>query len=166
MLISLTACRRRQEAKGAALAGLSFASRLPQLRSPNLLLDGDECVLGLMAKHLLDRGEVPIFFWGQHYGFSTVETLAGAAFFGAFGVGAVQLKLAMLTLWTLGVLFLFSALAAIVTVRQAFWIACVFLFAPAWAVWSMKARGGYLTSFTASAALLWLVVSHERRDRV
>ena len=97
-----------------ALVAVSFASRVPQLRSPNLLLDGDECVLGLMAKHLLESREFPIFFWGQHYGLSTIEALAGALFFRAFGVGAVPLKLAMLTLWTTGVLFLFGAWSAIV----------------------------------------------------
>ena len=149
-----------------ALVAVSFASRVPQLRSPNLLLDGDECVLGLMAKHLLEGREVPIFFWGQHYGLSTIEALAGALFFGAFGVGAVPLKLAMLTLWTTGVLFLFGAWSAIVGHRRAFWISCVFVLTPAWAVWSMKARGGYLTSFTAAAALLWLVIPQRRRDSV
>jgi hypothetical protein len=35
-----------------ALAAISVVSRLPQLQSPNLLVDGDECVLGLMAKHV------------------------------------------------------------------------------------------------------------------
>ncbi len=148
----------------AALAAVSLAARVPQLRSPNLLLDGDECVLGLMAKHLLEARDVPLFFWGQRYGLSSIEALAGATFFATLGTSAVALKLAMLTLWTIGVLFLFLALSAIVTAPRAFWIACVFLVSPAWAVWSMKARGGYLTSFAASAALLWLVVDSRRRE--
>jgi len=61
----------------AALVAISVASRLPQLRSPNLLVDGDESVLGLMAKHLAQRKEFPIFFYGQHYAFSPVEAAAG-----------------------------------------------------------------------------------------
>jgi hypothetical protein len=41
-----------------ALAAICALSRLPQLRSPNLLADGDECVLGLMAKHVAQGKEL------------------------------------------------------------------------------------------------------------
>ena len=44
-----------------ALAAISAVSRLPQLLSPNLLLDGDECTLGLMARHVAQGKEFPIF---------------------------------------------------------------------------------------------------------
>ena len=141
-----------------ALAAISLVSRLPQLLSPNLLVDGDEAVLGLMAKHVAQGKEFPIFFYGQHYGLSSVEAAAGALGFVVFGTGAVPLKLAMLALWTLGVLFLFLAQSRLLGASRSFWITVVFLLNPAWAVWSMKARGGYITSFTATAALLWLLV--------
>jgi hypothetical protein len=147
----------------AALVAVSLVSRLPQLLSPNLLADGDECILGLMAKHALDGTEVPIFFWGQRYGLSTVEAGAAAIAFALSHVGALPLKIAMLILWTAGVLFLYLALAKPLGARRSFWITVVFVLTPAWAVWSMKARGGYLTSFTSAAALLWLIV--QDRDR-
>jgi hypothetical protein len=150
----------------AALALISLVSRLPQLRSPNLLVDGDECVLGLMAKHLAQGKEFPIFFYGQHYGLSSVEAAAGALSFVGFGVGALPLKLAMLALWTLGVIFLFLAQSKLLGATRSFWITVVFLLNPAWAVWSMKARGGYLTAFTATAALLWLLVQGRERESV
>ena len=66
-----------------ALAAISVVSRLPQLRSPNLLVDGDECVLGLMAKHVAQGKEFPVFFYGQHYALETVEAGAGALGFRA-----------------------------------------------------------------------------------
>ena len=146
-----------------ALAALSVVSRLPQLRSPNLLLDGDECVLGLMAKHVSQGRELPIFFYGQHYGFSTVEAGAGALAFLMFGTSAAALKSAMLALWTLGVLFLFLALARRLGTGPSFAIAAVFVLTPAWAVWSMKARGGYLTAFAATAVLMWLLAAGRGR---
>jgi len=149
-----------------ALAALAFVSRLPQLLSPNLLVDGDESVLGLMAKHFAAGREVPLFFWGQRYGFSTVEAGLAAAAFKIAGVGPLPLKLAMLALWTVGVLFLFLALARMIGERRAFWTIAVLILTPAWAVWSMKARGGYLTAFTASAALLWILVQPRERDTV
>src|ERR1700736_1205117 len=92
--------RRRIWTYLVALAAISVVSRLPQLLSPNLLLDGDECTLGLMAKHVAQGRELPIFFYGQHYGFSSVEAAAGALSFVIFGTGALPLKLAMLALWT------------------------------------------------------------------
>src|SRR5580704_17943280 len=156
--------RRRLWAYLVALAAISLVSRLPQLLSPNLLLDGDECTLGLMAKHLAQGREFPIFFYGQHYGFSSVEAAAGAVGFVIFGTGALTLKLSMLALWTIGVLFLFLAQSRLLGASRSFWITTVFLLNPAWAVWSMKARGGYLTSFTATAALLWLLVQDRERQ--
>jgi hypothetical protein len=63
-----------------ALAAMSIVSRLPQLRSPNLLVDGDECVLGLMAKHVAQGKELPIFFYGQHYALSSVGAAGRWAF--------------------------------------------------------------------------------------
>ena len=147
-----------------ALAAIAVVSRLPQLSSPHLLLDGDECVLGLMSKHFLEHREMPLFFWGQRYGLSTLEASAGAASFALFGVGPVPLKIAMLTLWIVGVLFVFLALARTVGKTRGFWITCVLLVTPAWAVWSMKARGGYLTAFVAAAVLAWLLARDDEQS--
>jgi hypothetical protein len=136
-----------------ALILISVASRLPQVRSPNLLVDGDECVLGLMAKHLAQGKDVPVFFYGQHYALATVDAAVGAAAFLMFGVGALPLKLSMLALWTVGVLFVFLAQSRLLGPTRSFWITTLLIVNPAWAAWSMKAGGGYLTSFTASAAV-------------
>jgi len=140
-----------------ALAALAFVSRLPQLLSPHLLVDGDESVLGLMAKHFAQHGEFPLFFWGQRYGLATVEAGAAAVAFRVAGVGPVPLKIAMLALWTIGVLCFFAALARTIGERAAFWSAALLILMPAWAVWSMKARGGYLTAFAAMSLLMWIL---------
>src|SRR4051812_19940176 len=148
------------------LAALSVLSRLPQLRSPNMLVDGDESVLGLMAKHVSTGRSFPIFFYGQHYAFEPVETVPAAISFLAFGVSPLSLKAAMLALWTVGVLFLFLALAKRVGAATGFLIAAVLIVHPAWAAWSMKAGGGYLTAFVASSALAWLLAQDAERDGV
>lgn len=145
----------------AALIALSVASRLPQLQSPNLLADGDECTLGLMAKHVAEGKEFPLFFYGQHYAFSPVEETAGAVAFALFGVGAVPLKAAALALWTVGIVFFFLALSNVIGEARSFAATAVLVLNPVWAAWSMKAGGGYLTAFTASAILVWLLL----RDR-
>jgi len=150
----------------AALVVLAALSRLPQLLSPNLLLDGDECTLGLMAKHVAQFKALPIFFYGQHYGFSTIEAGVGAVGIALFGTGPIQLKVAMLALWIVGIVFLFLAASTFVGRPRAFWIGVVLLLTPAWAVWSMKARGGYLTAFVASSAIAWILVQDRERDSI
>ncbi len=117
-----------------------------------------------MAKHVAQGKEFPIFFYGQHYAFSPVETVAGALSFLIAGVGAVPLKLAGLALWTLGIVFLFLAQSSLLGAARGFWIAAILVLNPAWAVWSMRDGGGYLTSFAASAALVWLLVQDRERE--
>ncbi len=148
------------------LVAICAVSRLPQLRSPNLLADGDECVLGLMAKHVLQGKEFPMFFYGQHYAFSPVETVVSALAFLVAGVGGTSLKVAGLTLWTLGVVFLFMALSRVLSAARSFWIAVIFVLNPAWAVWSMRMGGGYLTAFAASSMLVWLILGERDRETV
>ena len=129
-----------------ALLALSLLSRLPQLLGPRLFLDGDEATLGLMAKALADGRELPVFFWGQRYGFSLIEAAAGALAFRVAGVSAFGLKLSMLGLWAAGLLCLFFAQARLMGARRGFWLAALLMLTPGWAVWSMKARGGYRRS--------------------
>lgn len=147
-----------------------LVTRLPQLWSPDLLLDGDEAVLALMAKHLAAGQSFPIFFYGQTYGFALLEAAAGAAMFTLCGPQAWALKLAMLALWSTGIACYFLALRELVphSRRWPFVIALLLVTSPAWAVWSMKARGGYLTAFLLSSLITWLVLHRDwhRRGRV
>src|SRR5690349_25008108 len=97
----------------AALAIVTLVSRLPQLLSPNLLLEGDECILGLMGMHLAQGREFPIFFYGQKYGLSIVEAPVAAVSFILFGTGALPLKIAILAIWIAGITFYFLTFARV-----------------------------------------------------
>ncbi len=111
-----------------------------------------------MAKHVVQGKEFPIFFYGQHYAFSPVETVVSALGFLTAGVGATQLKVAGLALWTVGIVFLCLALSRLLGAARGFWIAVVLVLNPAWSVWSMRMGGGYLTAFAASSVLVWLLL--------
>jgi hypothetical protein len=111
-----------------------------------------------MAKHVAGGKEFPVFFYGQNYGLASIEAAAGALGFVIFGSGPLPLKLAMLGLWSAGIGFYFLAFSELVGRRRSFWITSVLVLMPAWAVWSMKARGGYITSFTTTGALLYLLI--------
>ena len=140
-----------------ALIAIGVGSRLPQLLSPNLLLDGDECILGLMAKHVSEGREFPIFFYGQAYGLAVVEAPAAALSFLIFGVGVLPLKVAILAIWLAGIVFYFLAFARPLGYTRSFCVTLLLLLMPAWAVSSMKAWSGYVTGFTTLAILLYVV---------
>ena len=97
----------------AVLAAVAAAARLPQLLSANLLLDGDECIVGLMGVHVLHGHPLPFFMYGQRYGLAIVETPLLAASFALLGVGAVPLKLAMLALWIAGLIAYFRGFSRV-----------------------------------------------------
>jgi hypothetical protein len=147
-----------------AIIAVCILTRLPQLFSPNLVLDEDECVVGLMAKHLAEGKGVSAFFWGQAYGFSLIETSIIAVFYRLLGFGDIAVKLAMLSLFIAGVVFFYKAIASLSSSR---WlpliVAMLFICNPAWAEWSMKARGGYLSAFLLNGIFLWLLFRKDKK---
>jgi hypothetical protein len=150
----------------AALAAVSLVARLPQLLSPNLLLEGDECILGLMAMHVASGREFPVFFYGQKYGLSIVEAPAAALSFVIFGAGAVPLKLAMLAIWIVGISFCFLAFSRPLGTTRSFWITLLLVVMPAWAAASMKAWSGYITAFSATAVVIHLITRNDNRSSI
>ncbi|MCB0698193.1 MAG: hypothetical protein KDC11_00005, partial [Chitinophagaceae bacterium] len=131
---------------------LSLASRIPALIRPELVLDGDECVLATMAKHAYQAKELPIYFWGQNYGFSLIEILFVLPFYAVIGINTLSVKLGMAVLWSLGNVFFYKTLTGINKENKALAIilTLILITTPAWAEWSIKARGGYITAFTLS----------------
>ena len=144
-----------------AFLGLA-AVRVPYLLSPGRILDGDEAILGLMAKHLADLSDFSVFFWGQSYGFSLLETLPSAVAFRIFGAGSIVLSLTMFCLFLWGI-WLYEGGFRKLTGNRA-WSRSLALglgFLPVWIVWSFKARGGYLTAFLLGGLLLRLLTSKD-----
>ena len=139
------------------LAVVSVAVRLPQLLSANLLLEGDECIVGLMGLHILRRHEFPFFMYGQRYGLAIAEAPAAAIAFALSGAGAVPLKLAILALWITGLAFYFLGFSRVLGAARSFWLTLLLSVMPAWATTSMKAWSGYVTAFTLAGVAIWLV---------
>ncbi len=141
------------------LITICFISRVPQLVSPNLVLDGDECILALMAKHQFTGKDIVFFSYGQQYGFSLIESSVIALYYALFHAGDIAVKLAMLTMWVSGTVFLYKALVNINTGGkwQPLFIILLFVLCPSMAVWSMKAWAGYLTSFLLSTIAIFLL---------
>jgi hypothetical protein len=129
--------------------------RIPQLTSDNLLPDQDECVLGMMANHFLKGQNFPLFFYGQHYGLSTLEVLLIAPFIKLFGISTIAIKLPMLLLYMAAITFLFLWIRNNLGLSYAFLITLFFAAEPTWLTWAMKARGGYLSALFIGFYLLY-----------
>ncbi len=147
----------------AVLTVVAIAARLPQLLSPNLLAEGDECLVGLMGMHVAQGHDFPLFFYGQRYGLALVEASAAALSFAIFGVGPVALKAAILAVWIVGALLYFAAFARVLGTARSFWITLLLVLMPAWGVTSMKAWSGYVTSFAATGLVIALLTAAEAR---
>jgi len=91
----------------AAVLLLAMAVRGVILFTGQRHLRSDEAVVGLMAKHIVTRGERPIFMYGQAYGggHAMVAYVAAAIFavFGrtAIGLTAISAAVSILNVWLL-----------------------------------------------------------------
>jgi Dolichyl-phosphate-mannose-protein mannosyltransferase len=144
----------------AAVVGL--AMRVAVWRSDLGVLDGDEAVWGLMAKHVLD-GQFAAFYWGQAYG-GTIEVFLTAPVVAVAGLSTVAIRVVPLALtavaavlvWRIG-LRLFDPQRALIAAAL-FWVWMPFL------VWkSIRAHGFYGSGLVLSALVLLLVLRLEER---
>ncbi len=85
---------------------LALVLRLGLLFSGQRYVDGDDAVVGMMAKHILTRGERPLFYYGQPYGGGhAIEAYLASLFYLLFGFSSITLKLVPL-IFSLGIIAL------------------------------------------------------------
>src|SRR5579872_2828218 len=142
----------------AACVLVGLALRLAVIASPLGEIDGDEAVVGLMARHIAFLGERPVFYWGQPY-LGSLEAFTAAPLFKLFDSSTLLLKLVP-TAYSLGFLALSALLARqLFGVGPALATAAYLALAPSmWAVWSTKARGGYAEVLFLGEALLLVTI--------
>src|SRR5690348_13152729 len=121
----------------ALLIGLGL--RLAVIASPLGEIDGDEAVVGLMARHIAFLDERPVFYWGQPY-LGSLEAFTAAPFFKLFDSSTALLKLVP-TAYSLGFLALSAVFARRLFGIQAGLATAAYLAIPPamWAAWSTKA---------------------------
>lgn len=137
-----------------AVTGILYSAILLTSQSH---VDGDEAVIGVMARHILANGERPIFFYGQTYGGGgAVEAYLAVIPFLLFGESSISLKLVA---WAM-------SMAALVVV----YVFTVRYFGPGISLlsvtflavatplveWHTKMRGGY-AGLPLFVSLLWWV---------
>lgn len=147
----------------AAVVGIAF--RAWMLMSPIGLLDSDEAIVGLMARHML-KGDWPVFFWGQPYG-GPHEAFLAAGVFAVAGSSVLALKLVPATL---------SAVAAVLTWRigrrtvgepaAAIGASLMWVWPMSFVWWSIKAVGFYQVGFVAGLGVVLLALRLKERGSV
>lgn len=138
---------------------IGLGSRLYFKDSNVFFFDGDEAIVGLMALDVLD-GSFPIYFYGQNYGMSIVEACFIALGVIFWGTSMLAIKLPMLAMWLCSIYILGLVFEELLGHKKwwAFLFVTIILLSPTWLVWSMKARGGYLSSFFLSTLIVYFLV--------
>ena len=155
--------RRTFELGLAGLIVVGLGLRLGIIFGPLGEIDGDEAVVGLMARHIAFLGERPVFYWGQPY-LGSLEAFSAAPLFRLFDSSTLLLKLVP-TAYSLGFLALSAILArSLFGLGAGLATAAYMALPPAmWAVWSTKARGGYAELLFLGEALLLVTLILVRR---
>ncbi|MGH7858246.1 MAG: hypothetical protein ACREQY_13060, partial [Candidatus Binatia bacterium] len=140
---------------GLCLAGLAY--RLVFVFDQVGRIDGDNAVVGLMARHILE-GRHYVFFWGQHY-LGTLEPYSIAAAGALFGLNDLVLRGVPLiygALYMASFYWLGRSLGDERTGRAT--LAAAALCPPLLAVWSSSPRGGYPEALFLGQAVLLLAL--------
>jgi MFS family permease len=118
--------------------------RLDFMRAVGFCIDGDEAIVGLMGKHILEGRGVPVFYYGQHY-MGSLEAIFASVSFALFGVSSFSLQLVPLVFSLLLIVLTFALGRSLMSARAGFVAAALMAVAPpALLVWSSKARGGFI----------------------
>lgn len=141
-----------------AISLLGLALRLQMQHLMNWSIDSDEAIVGLMGKHIVEGGDIPTFYYGQHY-MGSLEPLLAAYLFKFFGISVYALRAVPLFFYLLlfPLIYLFGlAINNKVTAR----IATILLaLSPmSFIEWSFRARGGFIEIVFLSFLALYLTV--------
>ncbi len=129
-------------------------------------VDSDEAVVGMMAKHIIERGERPIYFYGQNYGGGgALEAYLAAIPFSAFGVSSISFKLVPLAIYLGLIVTVFAFCLAHCGPRVAVLAGALVAFAVPGIEAGLKARGGHIESALFSILLAHFLLRILERDR-
>jgi hypothetical protein len=139
--------------------------RFDFLFAAQFVLDGDEAIVGLMAKHIVDGAPVPIFYYGQHY-MGSLEAILVSGLFSIFGVSSAAVKFVPF-LFSLALVPLVYRLAREVTGEFGARAATVLIAVPPspLVIWSSMARGGFIELVVIGAGALLMACRWLKKEQ-
>ncbi len=137
---------------------VALAVRLDFMRAVQFAIDGDEAIVGLMGRHILEGKGVPVFYYGQHY-MGSLEAIMASCSFLLFGSTPFALQLVPLV-WSVALVPLVYVIGRSLKSRWAGLVAAALtaLPPPALIVWSSKARGGFIEIVVLGTLALYLTM--------
>jgi len=134
----------------------AFVLRFDFMRGAHYVIDGDEAIVGLMAKHILSGERIPTFYYGQSY-MGSLEAIFAAGAFAMFGISGFVLQCVPLAFGLILVPLVFL-LGRECSGRTSAWIATALTAVPpvGLLLWSAKARGGFIEIVVIGAVVLLL----------
>ncbi|MFN8392427.1 MAG: hypothetical protein U0136_19195 [Bdellovibrionota bacterium] len=148
-----------------SLMVVGLIARLDFLLPNNFVIDADEAIVGLMAKHILEGHPIPVFYYGQNY-MGSFEPILVSILFKFFGVSNVALK-AVPLIFSLLLIPLAYSIGRHLGGKQTARFAAVLMTIPpaALTIWSAKARGGFIELvFIGALATLVCIRWLKQRD--
>jgi 4-amino-4-deoxy-L-arabinose transferase-like glycosyltransferase len=141
-------------------------SRFSILLNAQNHVHSDEAIIGLMARHILELKDFPVYFYGEPYnGGAAMEAYMTAPLFYFLGTGVKPLKLTIVLMSVCSWIF-FYALVKRFWNRRIAWIAsALFAFAPTLLPWHFQVRGGYGEYHLFMFAILYTTFSLAEEDR-
>lgn len=124
----------------------------------------DTATVGLMAVNILEKGERPLFFYGQRY-FGALEAYLAALIFLVFGVSEISLSMAPILCslgWIVATYQLFKAWNG----RAAGLVAASIIAIPSHVIlrYSVGSDGGYPLAFMLGTLSLWICLELFQRN--
>ncbi len=146
---------------------LGFFYRLDYLYSSNFVIDSDEAIVGLMAKHILDGKGIPTFYYGQPY-MGSFEAIVAALAFKCFGISSVVLKCVPFFFSMLLIVLIFYMTLKVSADHYASLVAAMFAALPPSALleWGLRARGGFIEILVLGALSFILLAKVIRSKRL
>ena len=136
------------------LFSIAIILKIPILLNPTWSFSGDEGIVGLMAKHIME-GSFPIYFYGQAY-WGSFEAFIASFFFLIFGINPFALKLAPFLLFLLFIISQYFLVKMLFNKEIAFLSAFLSAIAPsALNMWSSKAGSHIANLFLGTLFFLF-----------
>lgn len=105
----------------------------------------------------LQKGNISIYFLGQNYGLSILESFSVALFLKVVGAGVWALRLGGLLLFSLGSTFIIHSFQRKnASVKVILFVGLLLILFPSWYLWGMMVRGGYVSSFLFVSVLFFI----------
>ncbi len=138
---------------------LATALRVALLAADAVPFDGDEAVVALMAKHILQNGERPIFFYGQPYS-GALDAYLTAGAYALIGPRVLGGRLVQMALFALYVVIVFLLAGRVTGGHWAASASALLVAAstPLLATYTLVSVGGYGESLVLGTLILWLAL--------